>query len=312
MEITKEQLEKLIQTYPFKYQAADSLGVSVYYVDKALKKYGMTYPRANRLGDKVFYCHPEITKEWMIENWVNTGKSMRQLSQETGISEGVFDACREKFNLKKTYRTPLNVERFFDTQDPNIWYLAGLVVTDGYVPKGFNAIEIGLVGDSEKELLDSIAQYYNAVSRYDYEGNFHVLRISYDGVEDLFEKAFNIPSGPKTYTADVPKSFPNEDCAKAYILGCFDGDGYISRTQYAGSLTTASEKLVRGIQAIIRDYLGFETCVYKEKRDGMYYYPTIAFSGTKAKQIEDWMYSAPVSFKLERKFQKYKQVNDIV
>ena len=268
----------------------------------------MDYPRIGpRKSGGFIRQHPEIDKQWMIDNWINTSKSMRQLAEEFGVSESLIDSRRALYNLEKPYKTPLNCERFFNIEDLHTWYLGGYVPAGGY-----NAIELSLVGDSELKLISQIAEYYNTDVLH-FGDNASGIRIAYKGVNEFFESVFNIPPGPKTYNLKVPITFPNENCAKAYFLGCMDGDGSISGKYYGFSLATASYDFILGLKNILRQYLCVECCIWFGKCDGEPKYPTICASGRKAKVIEDWMYSIKNQcFYLERKYLKYKQVNDIV
>lgn len=300
--------------FRYKRDAAKYFNMCVDTFNRILKEYDIDYRKySSKIVKHKLNSYIEIDKQWLIDNWINTGKSLRQLSEEFNVPEGTLESRALMFNLKKSYKTPLNYSRFFNIYDLHIWYLAGLIATDGYVPSGgYNAIELSLTGDSEAQLIQEIADYYNAVSVHHY-GRNHVLRISYPGINKFFEEVFNIPPGPKTFTLQVPKSFPNEQCAKAYFLGCMDGDGCLSSSEFAFSLTTASEDFVVGLNQILKTYLGISCCVYFEKREGKKLYPTISSSCSKAKLVEQWMYSIiDDCFFLRRKYLRYKQVNDIV
>lgn len=279
-----------------------------------LKEAGIPIPKSQNVKKGKFGQYiterPDIDKEWMIKNWVNTSKSMRQLAEEEGISEGILDSRRAIYHLKKQFKHPVNREKLFNTQDPHVYYLAGIIATDGYVPKGNDCFELGLVGEDERRLLEEIKLYFESESplqSYKYtEGKINtLLRIATFGLEDFLYENFNIPSGAKTATVGVPKFFFNEDCAKAYLHGCIDGDGYIANDGRSFGLTTLSEKFIRGLHDIILKYTGEDICVYFEKRDGTDKYPTLCTSCSKSDKILGWMYSLSDCFSLKRKEEKF-------
>ena len=68
------------------------------------------------------------------------------------------------YKLKKPYKHHFNTNKFFDLNDPHIWYLAGLLVTDGYFTKNYDSFTISLTGDSEYQLLKDIKTYYECSS----------------------------------------------------------------------------------------------------------------------------------------------------
>lgn len=311
--ISKDLIEQAIFQYPNKQDAAKSLGISIYLLNRHLKDYNITY---NETGSwkKPKSGFSEITKEWLINNWINTEKSLTQLSKEFNIPYGVLDFRRAKYNLSKKYKLPLDKNKFFNIEDIHIWYLAGLIATDGYIPgKNRNSIELSLTGDSELLLLNSIANYYNVQGGIHHYNNIHTLRIAYDGMNEFFSKIFNIPPGPKTFNLQIPVSFPNEDCAKAYFLGCVDGDGCISKSKYQITLTTASIDFIQGLNKILKQYLNIEALIYFEKRSQDRQFPTLSIYNWKAKLTCDWMYSIiDQCFYLERKYLKYKHINELM
>ena len=92
----------------------------------------------------------------MITNWINTDKTIVQLSEEYHIPVGALEERYITYNIHKPYKYHINTARLFDVNDLNTWYLAGLTATDGYMPKGGNSLEIELTGDSELVLLKQI------------------------------------------------------------------------------------------------------------------------------------------------------------
>ena len=300
--IPKETIEYVIKTYKFKQDACNYLGITLATLNRIVEEYAMVYPYHNpRKGIDAIKTHEYINKEWLIENWVNTGKSMRELAEQEGVNESLIDSRRAKYGLEKRYCYPWNKDKFFDLSDPHIWYLAGLIATDGYVPAGYNAIEISLRGDSETALLKSIHDYYEMTSPIYVFGEMDTgIRFAGEGVNDFLTTNFGIPQGAKTFTVCCPSSYYNEDCAKAYFRGCLDGDGTIGTDGKSFGILTASSDFIEGLAKLLNTYVGPE---YHLRMEGGY--PIVSGGSNTGKRALDWAYSLENCFRLERKYERY-------
>ena len=314
--IDKKLIEDAVSRYKSKKSIADCLGVSIITLNRICAEYGISEMLPHR-GDAIRGVerpkeHPEIDAMWLIDNWVNTPKSVPQLAREYGIAESLLEYRCKMYNIRKTYKYPV-VDKFFDVSDPHIWYVAGLVATDGYLLKNKNSIEITLVGDSELQLLSEIRDYYEPHFPIQTRGDRHTLRIATDYLNEMFEDVFNIHSGAKTFDVGVPQSFPNDDCAVAYVRGCIDGDGYISKDGTVVKLTSGSFDLVGGLANIISRHCGFDVVVFMEQHRGVRY-PSFSISRKRARVFLKWIYSIHSCFMLKRKYLRYLQnkVDDIV
>ena len=300
--IPKETIEYVIKTYKYKQDACKYLNIDIATLRRLVNDYNLVYPRQNaRKGIDAPKSHAYINKEWLIENWVNTGKSMRELAEQEGVNESLIDFRRAKYGLEKRYCYPWNKEKFFDLSDPHIWYLAGLIATDGYVPAGYNAIEISLRGDSETDLLKSIHDYYEMTSPiYVFGEKDTGIRFAGEGVNDFLTTNFGIPQGAKTFTVCCPSSYYNEDCAKAYFRGCLDGDGTIGTDGKSFGILTASSAFIEGLAKLLNTYVGPE---YHLRMEGDY--PIVSGGSNTGKRALDWAYSLENCFRLERKYERY-------
>lgn len=125
---------------------------------------------------------------------------------------------------------------------------------------------------------------------------------------NFFYKYFNIPQFNKTFNVGIPDKFYSEDCAKAYIRGCLDGDGTISKNGNSFSILSASKNLIFGICDIYKKYTGI-TIPHKLSLRYNKEYPVAYSSDLKARNFLNWIYSGP-GFKLGRKFERYKNYNN--
>lgn len=254
-----------------------------------------------------------IDKKWLIENWINTTKTLKQLADELNINDSLLEYRAAKFGLRKQSKYPFDKKKFYNLNDPHIWYLGGLIATDGYLVYNHDAIEISLVGDSELELLTSIKQYYNSLSPIKKYGTAWRFRILDDGIQKFFIDNFGLTKENKTETVKSVLKFPNESCAKAYILGCIDGDGSISfnpkLNQLSFSILGASKSFIKGFKNIVQLYTGINLPYRLEyKKYTGNYYPTVGTKGKKVNKFLEWVYSEN-TFCLGRKKQIYSNGN---
>ena len=308
-----ETLKIAATTHPHKMAAAKSLGICTETFRNLLIEHNIEFVPVEIEKPKQFKQYPEIDKEWLIDNWVNTTKSIKELADEVGCLDSLIESRIAAFKLKKSHKHSFNTEKFFNVQDPHIWYVAGLAATDGYFPKHFDAVEFSLVGEDEYALLNSIKEYYESQKevvqhrKTTRQQDWYWL-VSYYGIKEFFFDTFNIPARNKTFDLNVPKSFPTEDCAKAYLRGCIDGDGYITSDGKAVRVCTASEAFVNGLGEIVQKYTDIEYRVFFVAGSGYAkgkLYPAVEWKTNRAKRLLDWLYSLEDCFKLERKYLRY-------
>ena len=310
IEISKDIISEFIEQKRTKTELCKHLGVSIGVINKHLVKYDLYWPRNQQTSKGNFKTHAEIDKAWLVENWINTDYTLPQLAEKYQITTSLLESRRAYFNLHKPYKYRVDTSILFNAKDPNIAYIAGLLNTDGYFPKVVDSFEISLVGESERLLLQDIADYIKTTAPIAKYGNAHRLRVVQPGIRSFFQDNYNIALDSKTYKTSTPLEFFNESCAKAYVRGCFDGDGCIGSSNYRLTLSTASKTFIEGLRNLIHRYTGVMLAHYQEKRNNSYY-PTLAAQGKKAQQVLDWMYSEE-GLRLERKYNKYIQVKDIV
>lgn len=260
---------------------------------------------------------PFVTKEWLIENWINTDKSLNDLSIEIGVNSSLLEQRASRFGLRKEFKHSINKEKLLDFRNPNVCYLAGLLATDGYLNTNSDFVSLTLVGESEKKLLEDILSYFEStdiVRQYRINNSENIrssIRISCRGIKGFLFENFNIPAKDKTTLLGFPESFFNEDCKKAFLLGCFDGDGCIShfgRRSPTAVLLTKSQKFIDGLYDAISS-ISNVSCKKGTERG----YPYVRLGGKiNVKNFLDWLYSSTSVLRLERKYEKYLQVKDIV
>lgn len=120
--ISKEQLEDVIASSKTKKEAAEKLNISVDTLKLKLKKYNLVFNTSSWKKGQVSPArsHAEITEDWLINNWLNTDKSLKQLSDEFNISLSLLESRAVFYKLKKHLKHKLNTKKLFDLSDPHI------------------------------------------------------------------------------------------------------------------------------------------------------------------------------------------------
>ncbi len=265
--IDKESLKNCIKQNMLLKDMAKNFGCSVGVIKRNLLYYNIVYKPASWKKNKEMLDlrkNPEIDKQWLINNWINTDKSLATIANEVGISDSLLEYRAKVYGLKKVRKHKINTEKLFDLNDPHIWYVAGLVATDGYLPKNTDCVALELVGESELNLLNDICEYYEMSTKPSYHkhSNSNYIRLSYPNIKEFFENSFNISSRDKTFTVDTPNHFPNKLCAIAYLRGCIDGDGCIENKKHRLRIVTASEVFIKGLIDIFKDYMNIDASYF--------------------------------------------------
>lgn len=307
--ITKQQLVEVFKEKITKKEACQRLGISITFLNEKLKEYKLC-PQLKHWRKGKFDIHPEIDTLWLTTNWLNTDKSLHILAQENNLDLKFLELRAKHLGISKKYKHFINETKLKNLQDPHLWYLGGLIATDGYLTaKGcWDTVCLEFVGESETNLLTQIKDYYDSSSPIRYHTNSKSVywRFHCEGLYELLDKYFGIPTSDKTHNLHYPKFFPSEDCAKAYIRGVIDGDGYIGgEGRYRLDICTASQAFVEGVQHIIYTYTK-EMMPFRFEQRSSGKYPSLS-SNKKSRYLNilDWVYSLENCFKLDRKYKKY-------
>ena len=304
-EIEKNLLIDCLKKFDYKKDICEYLSINIYELNKLLKENNLIFKSANsQKGKSHIKNYSFVTKEWLENHWLNTSKSLDMLSKEFNIPSGILESRRKLYSLSKRFKYKCD-EKILDSENPQTAYLAGLIATDGYIPKNRLAVEIDLTGESEYKLLNNLKNYYNIDAEVKSYGNSYRLRISTANLVDFFEQEFNLYGDNKSFNVKTPKSFKSEECAKAYVLGCFDGDGSIYNKRFQFSICNASYDFIKGLADIIEFYTKQHLSIrYNINKQSNKKYPCIGTTDKKAKIILDWIYSSKC-INLERKYNKY-------
>lgn len=286
-------------------EVARYYGIDVAVVRRHLKQFGIILPRKKPDRINIVDPYPFINKQWLVDNYLNTSKSLRVLAQEVGCTKGTLESRVSKYGLSKRYKYQFNRDKLFNLTDPIVYYLAGLLATDGWVEQSHNTICLSLCGEDEYNLLTKLQQYFELTRPVVKYTHSYYWQLDGKGVKEFFEEHFKITPA-KTFTLQFPGNFYSEDCAKMFVRGCFDGDGCIS-PYGRGDFLCASKDFITGLKNLINVYTGlnFNICTETRKKTNSVYYAF--YTGKKKGRILfDWMYEGFPEFRLQRKYERFE------
>lgn len=248
MQYDKQFIIEAINKGYTRVQIAQKLGIAPCTLTRFCTREHIKFRHRGNPRVDVFSVYPEINEKWLAEHWLSQDISLVQLATTYNIPLTVLETRRTKYNLRKHFKYRINTQKLFNLKDPNVYYLAGLLATDGYFPKGPDAFELTLRGSSEKLLLQDILNYFEGTCPLqEVSPNTWRIRVCAKGIRDFFQEYFGIFSHNKTFTVQTPQAFFNKACALAYLRGCLDGDGHFARGGDSAILVAASRNFVESL-----------------------------------------------------------------
>lgn len=260
-------------------------------------------------------------KTYLRDEFIEKGKSARQIATQCGVSMSTIEKWLEKFNLygvKPKTRYKLDSSKI--THTPIFYYYAGLVATDGYIDKKNHRVSLRMKNRGVNIVFMHLKKYFC------FTGDIKCYRDSYDLTitsQDLIEllKSLNVTDTSKSFTVGVPSNFPSEDCARMYMRGVLDGDGNVGTVRMKNGniglrgfrLTKGSDAFIEGICRILYEYLDINTSpVYRKFGNGNTY-PSLEMRVADTRIFYKWVYQGYVDYRLPEKFNVAKSlVEDIV
>ena len=100
--LSRDELKNLIEKFPFKKDLAKNLEISLYQLNTLIKAHNLNYPRPYRANGKIVTKqHSHIDRLWLLSNWVNTDKSLNELSIEFGVPLGLLENRASRLGVSK-------------------------------------------------------------------------------------------------------------------------------------------------------------------------------------------------------------------
>lgn len=244
-EVSKEDIQRLVdEGYRF-YQIAEIYGVSPAWVTKIAKKYGV---KAKTSGE--WRCTSEkITKEELENLYLIERVSTKRITEKLGIGMGTLHRLFKMYGidtrskiegarLEKSQNVNANVD-FFRNDSAEKFYVVGLIASDGFV-KG-NKISFT---SKDHELANYFADTIGFKSSMRKETHKLPNKVTYS-----YKVQFSSPevvsillrygiTERKSLTF-FPTNIPN-DFFPDFLRGVFDGDGSVSFSKRADTGALAS------------------------------------------------------------------------
>jgi len=161
--------------------------------------------------------------------------------------------CNQRCSIY--YKDPKQAKIMEHSNDPNFYYLTGLIATDGYVCyPGAENIKRNLyqcvikLSKKDKEILYRIQDIFGGSINTENNGNTYSWYISNKDFVCYLRDIANV-TNKKTYNLNTTKWFNTleQRFKNAFIRGCYDGDGtvHFSHTDYFrchSAICTASKE----------------------------------------------------------------------
>lgn len=211
---------------------------------------------------------------------------------------------KQKKDKKRKYYFNYDIFENIDTPEKAYWL--GFLYADGYITAEHGGFGLAL-NEKDKEHLFHFAKFlglndFSCIKRCEKTKSYRICLNDTSYYDILVKKGFN---SQKSYdnTIIVWENIP-EKYKKFFILGFWDGDGYVSITAEGKNATGC----VSNNEALIDAFVSYINKNFDEGfcRKTSYDYPRIRFVAKKAKKFLDWLYlNAPIF--LDRKYKKYLQ-----
>lgn len=230
------------------------------------------------------------------------------------------NTCSRECNIKYKMLQNQNLEPdFFEIDNQDIlYYLLGLLYTDGNLDKTKNIITLSL---TDKTIITSLYPYFSANKRkiYEYQPkniNAHKAYTIINKSDKAISKLINMGFSPCNSLTKTFPQIPNEYFG-SFLRGIFDGDGcvYISNTikgkkYYSISITCASYEFVLSLKEKLED-LKFNPTLVIDSRRKDNINKTYYLKLNKQKEVKNFMnyIYKDCNIKNNTKYEKYYYEN---
>lgn len=290
-------------------EVAEQFNCSTAVLQRFMKDQNISKRKQTKLED--------LPSKESIESLIKEGLEMSEICKKLNINNSQL--CKvleiEKYSNKID-------ESLLDEYSPILWYLLGLICSDGHNNVG-NSIDIfqkdgTFLNDLRKMLKHAGTLYKN--------GDGYILRINSPKLTQIMDQY--LISSDKRYSVPYIKA-PNISLESCFVRGLFDGDGCIYYNYVSGvfqnmrmEITTGSEAMKNGLDNLYSRLGLHYTINERTSKVGNIYYVIYVRTIRDIKDFGNWIYSNDFKFKLASKYKKYikflkileieNQVDDIV
>lgn len=221
------------------------------------------------------------------------------------LKEGVQIRTRAEQNIITNMKKKKSVDdNYFDKIDINQAWLIGFLAADGTIRKNNNSIKIGL-STVDREILEKIKKELKIereIVDYITNNGFNISELEWTSKKHKdFLSQYNIVNNKTYLPMYLPSNFSRNQ-KLAFILGYFDGDGSISKTEnyLRFRICAHRDEILKSIAKFLKEEYNLKYSLSKDKR-GLY---ELSISTTYAIQLFKDMYDLN-SLRLNRKYQKF-------
>lgn len=241
-----------------------------------------------------------LSKEMLKNLYIDLRKSSIEISKITGERSESIVTLLKRYNINARSYSESNhirfsrVERvntsFFKKESRELFYILGLLLTDGYLT-GNDIIGLGLtdrdvidwvsatIGYKNEIHIESLDKCYAMGKLVENPKPTYKLKFQSKEVADVLRKYCMVPR--KSLILECP-SVPDIYISD-FIRGIMDGDGWVMANHFKRSdgvmvtrarigIGSASEKFIVGVKALIEKLIGGDRKVYCDKSQRMFRY----------------------------------------
>lgn len=287
------------------------IGKSSKYIANRLYKLGLNTDGTSKL-------RKELTKEVLYDLYVNQQLSYQKIARKYGTTAGNVQFIAQTYKISSRSKSEANLigaegitrynfdYSFFSKQTKSMFYVLGLLATDGFVYSKTNQIGITLIDydviDNIKKLIRSEKPIKKRV--YTNKKDTYTIDFSHPQTKEDLKKWGVIPN--KSLVMKYPQ-IPNE-FERYYIRGLFEGDGWFSivrrKKKHAIKIgfVSGSIDFISSLHSRLREN-GFEKFKLYNKKG---YYTLNLSQRHQCESFCEWLYKDCIEDGLfmERKYKK--------
>ena len=220
------------------------------------KYYDENIDFSNSLEDEENFIIFDSHEQQAIDDYKNTNKTIKEISEEYGISSITINRWTRMLNIQRVghiEKKIFNRNAFNIINDEYDAYWLGFITADGYVNEDRNFLNIKLQEKDENHLLKFIKymQAENVVIKDDKGGSGQIVKSITFNSKQLVENLVNLNVRQGKSGKEKPYYNIKSELCKHYIRGLIDGDGNLSHGSDYHIDYVGSYEIVK----FVRDYI---------------------------------------------------------
>lgn len=318
MEITKEQLDKIMELY-YKEKTVTEISEQLSIPWKDVFEIIRIQHTMRRYTD-----FTEEAQKRIVKMYTEDKMTANQIGKEFVISHHSIAHVLDRNGIPRSSKTGKRIyainETYFDKIDtPNKAYILGFFYADGCNNKKKFTVSMSLQ-EEDQEILEKIRleigserplEYIDYSNKHDggyhYKNQYRLLLFN-SHMCDVLEQHGMVPR--KSLVLTFPEFLPTE-LHSHFIRGYMDGDGCIVKSNthnitYSANLLSTNE-FCQKVKEIVKKEVGINSSIYDApNKNGISKYLVVA-GRNNTKKFLDYIYTDAELY-MERKFQRYQEL----